>query len=341
MSGKKDRQLPKADRSPKKKLKVDVTAFWRRKKDMSTAAKAKKIKEKEKELERLKRQQQDQEELEESSEEESLDMEKIARLLEKHSKEIKAYTDEALKKQSKELSKEIQDIKKELTDSIDGIKTLVEGNTKQLKEHNVKIEKLEGWRVGADDKFEILQTEVRSRNVKIRGAPESFGKEDLKKELTEAIASYLEEEEVKIEKAYRVNSRAAKRNNQPRDILVGFESKSAKNALQGKHREDPFTLEDQEVKIFQDLPPEILQKRAQFHFLRQILIGQNIRYFWKIPFALEVILPTGRRIIKTLQQAQELADTLAEGSALAEEQRKQTSQQEHKGVARKGAGTRK
>ncbi|XP_077189895.1 uncharacterized protein LOC143835699 [Paroedura picta] len=219
----------------------------------------------------------------------------------------------------KKVEKEVQDIKKELSDRIDGLEKVVDKNINQLATHQTRIQCVEDnqqerERV-AEDKFEVLEVESKARNIKIKGMPEEFGKTDLRKEITESLEDYLEEEEIRIDKVYRVYSKAAARKKQPRDILVSFDSKVIRNNLLQKLRETPLKLADQEIQIFQDLPADTLRKRAQFHFLRQILIAKEIRYFWRIPFALEVILPPGRKTIRMLQQAQELADNLSQGTS--------------------------
>ena len=153
-----------------------------------------------------------------------------------------------------------------------------------------------------------MEVRGRIRNLRFRGIPESFGKSNLKQEFEKELQAFLQiEDPISFEKIYRVNSRATPNRAFPRELFVSFDNRNTREAILTKQRSDTLIIHEQEIQIFQDLPRETLRKRAELLFLRKILRNKNIRYYWKVPFALEVVLPTGRRFIKTIAQAHALA----------------------------------
>ncbi|XP_077187429.1 uncharacterized protein LOC143834486 [Paroedura picta] len=218
-----------------------------------------------------------------------------------------------LRKEEAELMNNIADLEKRVADNTRGIEKVHIEATKAAKEMKETKERLEG-------RLEVLEVQGRSRNIRLRGISENFGQKDLEQEFKESIRKYLQIEEVRIENIFRVNSREATRRKQPRDILVCFDSMKIRDAVLHKNRDEPYTVQEQEVKVFQDLPADLLRKRADFHFLRQKLIQREIRYFWRVPFALEVLLPAGRRVIKTVEEAQKLADQLSKDQPMEKDE---------------------
>ena len=159
------------------------------------------------------------------------------------------------------------------------------------------------------EKIELLETQGKICNLRFRGVPEEFGKTDLKKDFTEVIEEFIQSKQpVTIEKIYWVNSREASRRKLNRDIFVAFDSKAVRDEIWRKQRANSLQIQDQRIAIFQNLPRTTLARRAEFDFLRCILIQRGIRYYWKIPFALEVFLTQGKQTIKMIE---ELADQLA------------------------------
>ena len=163
----------------------------------------------------------------------------------------------------------------------------------------------------SEEKIELLEVQIRNKNLLLRGVSEKFGQSNLREEFEAECQKFMETEYlIDIEKIFRLNSKVAKKRNLPRDILVSFNSKSTRDEILNKHRESPWNIDGKDIIIFQDLPRETLRRRGDFYFHKQILYHKQIRFFWKIPFALEILLSSGRKVIKTLTEARELADYL-------------------------------
>ena len=228
-----------------------------------------------------------------------------------NSKEIKACKEELNKKLDdwkEESDVRFTRLEEDMSKNITEISEIQSLSTEIVKE----VETLQTWSIAADEKIELLETQGKIRNLRFRGVPEDFGKSDLKKEFTEAIEEFIQPKQpVIIEKIYRVNSREASRRKLSRDIFVAFESKTVRDEIWRKQRANSLQIKDQSIAIFQDLPRTTLTRRAEFDFLRRVLIQRGIRYYWKIPFALEVILTQGKQTIRTIEEAKELADQLA------------------------------
>ncbi|XP_060112426.1 uncharacterized protein LOC132584539 [Heteronotia binoei] len=168
------------------------------------------------------------------------------------------------------------------------------------------------WIEKAEQTVEILETQHRSNNLRFRGISEDFGRQNLEEKFRELLQDYLKIQGncLDFDQIFRVNSKSAFMNQLPRDIFVRFSHKKTRDAILRKQRDLAFKVAEKEIKIFQDLPPSVLRKRKDFDFLTQILQEKEIRYQWKIPFAIEVDLPRGRKVIKTEEQAKLLVEEL-------------------------------
>ena len=223
--------------------------------------------------------------------------------------ELKSLKTES-KNTKKELNRKFDDFQEELSNKIDEIKMATETNTKDIKENKEQIAEvtkgvaeLESTAHTSEDKIEILETQIRNKNLRLRGISENFGKDNLRTEFEEVIQKILEtEDSIDIDKIFRINSKIAKKKGFSRDIFVSFYSKAIRDEIFRKHRDSPLNIEEKDVIILQDLPRDTLRKRREFHFLKQILISKEIRYFWKIPFALEIRLDSGKRVIRTVAE---------------------------------------
>lgn len=73
------------------------------------------------------------------------------------------------------------------------------------------------------------------------------------------------------------------------------------------------------LKVLGNLPLALLRKRKDFDFLRQILQKKDIKYYWRIPYDLEVLLPKGS-IISMIEQAKQLSEEISTGNISEEPQ---------------------
>ena len=231
--------------------------------------------------------------------------------------EVKANNQE-IKTIKTDITKNFDDFKEEISGKFDQLKLKTEDNEKEIQQNKTQtqelsreVETLQQWSHLADEKFELLEVQARIGNLRFRGIPETFGKSNLKQDFEKELQEFLQTEDpITFGKIFCVNTRAAFNRAFPREVFVTFDSKNIREAILLKQRSDTLVIHEQEIQIFQDLPRETLRRRAELHFLRRILLKKQIRYFWKIPFALEVVLSTGRHIIKTIAQAHALARQL-------------------------------
>lgn len=124
----------------------------------------------------------------------------------------------------------------------------------------------------------------RDKCIKIRGLPEKSN-EDLTERLIPDLAKYVgiseESMEQEIDKLFRVNSVQAREKKIPRDIVICLVRTKMRDLIIQKNYEVKFIIEDQEIKIFKDLPPQILAARLKYKTLTQLLKQVNINYRWE------------------------------------------------------------
>ena len=255
----------------------------------------------------------------------SQDIKVNSRELKINSQEIKACklelesTKQEIKSYKEELNKKFDEWKEESSARFNQIEVTVNKNSKdicELQDLSAEIIKdvdtLNTWTIAADDKLQVLEAQGKNRNLRFRKIPEQFGLTDLKSEFVKEIEKFIvPDQPVLIENIFRVNSRLAREKNWDRDIFVTFDSKIIRDQILARQRSTPLTIQGKKILIFQDLPRDTLRRRGEFNFLRNILLQRNIRFRWKVPFALEVIFPGGNQIIKTIDEAQALAQQLS------------------------------
>ena len=255
----------------------------------------------------------------------SQDIKANSRELKINSQEIKACklelesTKQEIKSYKEELNKKFDEWKEESSARFNQIEETVNKNSKdicELQDLSAEIIKdvdtLNTWTIAADDKLQVLEAQGKNRNLRFRKIPEQFGLTNLKSEFVKEIEKFIvPDQPVLIENIFRVNSRLARERNWDRDIFVTFDSKIIRDQILARQRSTPLTIQGKKILIFQDLPRDTLRRRGEFNFLRNILLQKNIRYRWKVPFALEVIFAGGNQIIKTIDEARALAHQLS------------------------------
>ena len=125
----------------------------------------------------------------------------ISRLMEEVSSmktEFKSLKTES-KNTKKELNRKFDDFQEELTNRFDEIKTAIDTNTKDIKENRTQIlevskevAEIEGRTKNSEEKIEILETQIRNKNLLLRGISENFGRTNLREEFEEEIQKILE-----------------------------------------------------------------------------------------------------------------------------------------------------
>ena len=100
------------------------------------------------------------------------------------------------------MNKKLDDFQEDISSKLDEIKEATDGNTKDIKENKEQIatisknvEKLETRTCTSEDKIELLESQIRNKNLRLRGISEDFGKVNLRQDFEEVIKEFLETED--------------------------------------------------------------------------------------------------------------------------------------------------
>ncbi|XP_042303374.1 uncharacterized protein LOC121920277 [Sceloporus undulatus] len=224
------------------------------------------------------------------------------RKLQQEIKDARLETKEDIRNVCAELREEIKDtrseirkdVKKELDSFGKKIDKLSEDLNKtqkeveQIKERTDILEKSskEFNHQQEEQRRMVWNNELRYREkcIKLRGLVEQ-NKEDLYERLIPALAKFVditpEELEMEIDKTFRINSPFNKERNTPRDIVICFARTKVRDRFIQQSYESKLWIEDNEIKIFKDIPPQIMLNRQKYKPLIQLLKHLNIDYRWE------------------------------------------------------------
>ncbi|XP_066444700.1 uncharacterized protein [Eleutherodactylus coqui] len=154
-----------------------------------------------------------------------------------------------------------------------------------LKEQHLQINKMLLMQ-------EDLENRNRRNNLRIKGLPESWAPDVLKKVLLEIFADLVGSEKagaINIERAHRALRPQPAAAEPPRDIvckLLAFSDTAA--ILEAARNRKNLQYESSPIQIFQDLAPATLAKRRLLKPLLDELRAKNIKYAWLYPFGLGI-----------------------------------------------------
>lgn len=149
----------------------------------------------------------------------------------------------------------------------------------------------------------MIEMQRKERNLRIRAIPESEGDnlvDFLTKEFSHFWKQELEQEEFKIESAFRLGAR--QRKNKVRDCLVTLRSREERDKILNLHYQRTLRIEDSFVEIFKDIPKHILDARSQYKDLVILLKKNSVPFRWEYPQGLSFKYKGKKRKIKTVEE---------------------------------------
>lgn len=181
--------------------------------------------------------------------------------MDSHSKRI-----EKIASELKNTHKEIQDVK-DKTRNLEQISK--ELRYKQETQYNMEMNN---------------ELRYRDRCIKIKDLLKKSN-EDLTERVLPDLAKYLglteESMELEIDKIFRVNSTQAREKKIPRDVVVCLVRSKIRDLIIQKNYDRKLFIENKEIRIFKDIPSQILVARSKYKSLTQLLKQLNINYKWE------------------------------------------------------------
>nr|XP_060622192.1 M protein, serotype 6-like [Anolis sagrei ordinatus] len=178
--------------------------------------------------------------------------------------EVRADMD-SLKQDNKNLTKENKNLKDQQIDLKKKINTLEETvSTLKQKQENQEIQ---------DKEYQL-----RIRNL------EEVENENIREVITELISQIWKKTkeitEANIDRVFRAHSNYAKKYKAPRDVVVSFGRKNARDEILKENASSPTYYKGKRIVVMKEIPFSILERRRKYSFLTEELIRKNIRFKW-------------------------------------------------------------
>lgn len=139
-------------------------------------------------------------------------------------------------------------------------------------------------------KLEDQENRSRCKNLRIKGLPEKFGKEDLVSVLQQLLNPLLDRETtdpLKLDRAHGIARYPRNISENPRDVIIKFHYEEEKDKILGKLRQRPgLSFEGVELHVYSDLSAETLARRRRLKPLTGLLKTTGIFYQWGFPACL-------------------------------------------------------
>ncbi|XP_042299869.1 uncharacterized protein PF11_0207-like [Sceloporus undulatus] len=247
--------------------------------------------------------------------------------------EIRGEIKETREEIRKDFKKELDNFGKKMEKMTSDIKT-TQKEVEKIKERTVELENTSRQILKKQEQQQFTEwnneMRYRDRCIKIRGLPEKSN-ENLAERLIPDLAKYMglpvETMDQEIDKLFRVNSIQAREKKIPRDIVTCLVRTKIRDQIIQKNFEEKFIVEDQEIKIFKDLPPQILAARLKYKTLTQILKHLNINYRWERIEGLSFYYNQKRYRIDNEEKAREMEKKLRRESREKEDKNKEKTTQ--------------
>lgn len=168
--------------------------------------------------------------------------------------------------------------------------------------------KVKNWNVSYLIK---LECKLLDNYIRFRGVPEN--QKETREEMINILSEFLEmpqsEVEQECDEIYRVNSEFAHIRKLPRDIIVKVLNHTMRDAILNKQYHEPMEISGKRIKIWKELPKDVIQQRKEFKQLLDRLRLEQIQYRWEIPRGISFSYDGKRINIKMKQQMQEFLMT--------------------------------
>lgn len=139
-------------------------------------------------------------------------------------------------------------------------------------------------------KLEDYENCSRRKNLRIKGAPEKYRREELMTIVQHLFNPFLEKEltePLKLDRVHRIARYTTHRSESPRDVIVRFHYAEEKYKIMEKLWNSPGVgYEGVELQVFADLSPETLLRRRLLKPLTELMRSSEITYQWGFPACL-------------------------------------------------------
>lgn len=105
----------------------------------------------------------------------------------------------------------------------------------------------------------------------------------------------------------------------PRDVIVKVMNHKIRDLILSRHFQEPLEVLGKKVKIWKELPREVIQQRKNFKQLVEKLKQDQIRFRWELPVGISFMYNAKRLMIKSTEQMQEFLAGLKKDQSCKEE----------------------
>lgn len=203
------------------------------------------------------------------------------------------------------------DLEGNMNAKIEGIKLEVEKSVEKVKEVEQKANQIEKEIIEKNellkDQTILMDCRLMDNYLRFRGVPES--QEDVRQEMLNILPEFLEkpyeEVEAMCDDTYRVNSNFARAKKLPRDIIVKMTAHKWRDLVLRKHFQEPMEVLGKRIKIWKEIPKEVVLQRKQFKPLVEKLSQDKVRFRWEIPRGVSFLYESRKWSIRTTEQLNE------------------------------------
>lgn len=224
-----------------------------------------------------------------------------------------------IENQNEILLKRMADMENKVNDKIGTIQSEMKKYNDRLKMVEQKTSDLEvdfkeeNWKLR--DRLMMMEYKILENSIRIRGLPES-GK-NLREEVVEIIAELVElplnEVARECDDIYRVNSDFARQKNLPRDIILKVLTHKMWDLIFASHYREPVEVQGKKIKIWRELPKEVIKQRKEMKQLTDRLRLEQIKYRWEVPRGISFMSDNKKIWIKNTEQMTEFLRVFKKG----------------------------
>lgn len=175
----------------------------------------------------------------------------------------------AMENQIEVLFKKRTDMENQMNEIIEVINQEMEKSNEKIKALERKTNDIETNLTEKNKKLQekLIWMECRQldKYLRFRGIQESH--KDVREELLDILSEFLEipqnELEKEVDEIYRINSEFT-RIKLPRDVIVKVTTYKMRDLILSQHFQEPLEILGKKVKIWKELPREVIQQRKNF-----------------------------------------------------------------------------
>uniref|UniRef100_A0A2D4IZ47 L1 transposable element RRM domain-containing protein n=1 Tax=Micrurus lemniscatus lemniscatus TaxID=129467 RepID=A0A2D4IZ47_MICLE len=239
------------------------------------------------------------------------------------------------KKQSEELDEKIQKMEEKWEEKVESLAETIQQQHDAMRDDIVlafqgimaQIQDIDQANLQRDNKMEEIQEKIEKSDaegvmmqyramecaIRIRGLKENDG-EDLRQIFADALEKFLDDKDVdwawNIDKIYRVNSWIARQRKLPRDVVIYFVTRGARNRVIQHSFQNKLKILGQEVAVLKEIPPKMLKVRKDYSFLVTELKRRQVQYRWDVPYGIIVTYKGERHRLNTVEKARDFYDKI-------------------------------